>query len=58
MELYNIDTLQELYAFKYYQVYHLFPKFKKTENNRELLIFKINMLSQMKEKGIHQNGNS
>ena len=42
----NMDSLQEMYAFKFYKVYHTFPKYNKLQTNKSALIFQIKLLSK------------
>ena len=41
----NMEALQEMYAFKFYKVYHTFPKYNKMQNNKQALIWQIKLLS-------------
>ena len=50
----NVDALQEMYAFKFYKVYHTFPKYTKLESNKSALIWQIKLLTKMER----QNGQS
>ena len=42
----NMDSLQEMYAFKFYKVYHTFPKYNKLQSNKSALIFQIKLLTK------------
>ena len=42
----NMDSLQEMYAFKFYKVYHTFPKGDKLQTNKQALIWQIKLLSR------------
>ena len=42
----NMDSLQEMYAFKFYKVYHTFPKGGKLQTNKQALIWQIKLLSR------------
>ncbi len=41
----NMEALQEMYAFKFYKVYHTFPKYNKLQSNKQALIWQIKLLS-------------
>ena len=43
----NMESLQEMYALKFYKVHHYFPKSGKLDNNKEALIFQIKFLSKL-----------
>jgi hypothetical protein len=45
----NMESLQEMYAFKFYKVYHTFPKAGKMQTNKQALIWQIKLLS-LKER--------
>jgi len=43
----NMDALQEIYAFKFYKVYHRFPKFSDLQTNKKALVWQVKLLSKM-----------
>jgi len=45
----NMESLQEMYAFKFYKVYHTFPKAGKMQTNKQALIWQIKLLN-LKER--------
>lgn len=52
LELYNTQTLQELYAVAYWKVYNKFPKYEAQQDNRKYLIHHIKALQyHLKSKG-------
>lgn len=42
----NMESLQEMYAFKFYKVYHTFPRGDKLQTNKQALIWQIKLLSR------------
>lgn len=45
----NMDSLQEMYAYKYYKVYKTFPRYSKLLSSKDGLVWHIKLLT-MKEK--------
>lgn len=46
----NMEALQEMYAFKFYKVYHTFPKYSKLQTNKSALIFQIKLLTKKEQE--------
>ena len=45
----NMDALQEMYAFKFYKVYHRFPKYNDLQTNKKALIWQVKLLSRLEK---------
>jgi hypothetical protein len=43
----NVETLQEIFAVKYYKIYRRFPEPSKRDNEKKFLIHKIRLLERL-----------